>query len=1420
METLSRLTKLYSDTKTSCDAVVEKDIKDTQPETNALHRKFRIQKDRLITWGVDWSDNAHGKQGDIDESVEQAGLTETVTSVLGTIKEILDEAERMQTGTLPGKTLSGEKRQPASDAPAWAAADRSRYKDLIKDLTTSIDILYDLSRTRREQRGTSRNPSPHPKAGADTPRASASAPVYLSPGYSASDLTLVNPATFPLNAQAHHTARSNLPPKLDQADLLLPHEDPPPYESVGTSSIRVIGQLRVRHSSTNPWKTDGGRVTETPVLVEYAAFDPAYRATEVSPPTSRLERLLSILTKLSGSQSFHGTLKCLGYFEDAKQPRFGLVFELPTTVYSGPSDAHKTVDELRPATLLSVLQTGSKSLHNSNSATPPLEDRFRLAFTLALTFSKIHGDGFVHKDVNSSNILVFRKNSRRQSPNSRALQYSLRAPIICSFDLFSEFDLDPSSKMPTLDLYRHPQDPKFTGAKGALHGFQFDMYSLGLILLEIGLWQPVQDLWKPKYTLHDFKQRIEDVYIRRLASKCGTAYMQVVRDCFGAADGMEGLQEPSQVYNRVILRLQRCCMLDESEPGFDMSELRPDITPIQSSSPLKRKSVSQPQIATEVPSSPSYRSAKRWAFEKGSQALERTRSLSKPTAQRSPDLSLNRNPSQRSQIRKSISESLRMLSPRDEAEEPNWEQRDPLEESGTLIDTPPYSQDRSDVSSITKERVVTAASIIQRAWRASRADSNPSNPNLKGYKDKITLIQKAWRESKQKRSNTIEALLTEGIRHWPHVGYPTPEPEVMRSITANTDRITSSIQIETEIEPPRPKLRMYPATFPPHIVEEWHTNMLPRLERLIERVLKDSDETISIDLVAIGETQEKAKPTVFVTCSSVAKVKAILSRRFRFDENVFDLKVRRGKIRRSKASRSYRRTRPPHRSMMNTENYNGDIAVLNPYHQQKPLCGASIGAFNGEHLPPVSFGGVILVDDEPVGMTVHHLLDAPSDDEDDAEDEIASPYPADTFLSSAANNNTNNPWLMGMGAQPGLELTSDEPMGMWDLELSDDDDDMQSIDDGESFDFSDSEFDTDEEIDNLMSDSTFSRTTVGDIVGIQPGAGTNIKITQPAIDDVNQDFFPNEEDRDEEHLLSHELGHVHASSGIRRLRRDGIVHEIDWALLKLKEERLQPYNVCQGGRRFCLRGIEPDQQDIATKLKQPVDRRHYRSEEDEYPNGVASADSLGGMNVHCFGRTTGLQGGMINPAMSSVRIYKRKTFSRSWSVAGGFGVGGDSGAWIVQNDSHKVVGHVLAWCQRNHIAYLCPMEILLADIKRVLGARSIYLPGSAEHTLFGNSNKRPSKSPARANAGIEDVEASLQGLGIVDSAVDVRSTFGTAPPSGSSGGVWMHNPRLGFPPSNTPSSGESDKENLPTLRSRILRVKEGRDGKLEMAVVP
>jgi hypothetical protein len=350
--------------------------------------------------------------------------------------------------------------------------------------------------------------------------------------------------------------------------------------------------------------------------------------------------------------------------------------------------------------------------------------------------------------------------------------------------------------------------------------------------------------------------------------------------------------------------------------------------------------------------------------------------------------------------------------------------------------------------------------------------------------------------------------------------------------------------------------------------------------------------------------------------------------------------------------------------MQNTENFNADAAVVNPYHQHRPMCGASIGAYHGQHLPPVSLGGIILVDGKPYGLTVHHMLDAPSESGSDGEldtrdesteqgrekDEPESQAeklplkpsqaaePTDEKIEVKRHKTKNNAWL--------LDQPSGSDSAMWDLDMSDDASGDGSDGDAESFGSRYNAFDTDDEA--MEAGSEWSDTSIGDIPGIPPGQGEHIKVTQPAIDDVDEYFFPNEEDRDEDHLMAYKYGHVHASSGIRRWNRKGIVHEIDWALIEIDPDRLQPWNIVQGGQRFRLRKeLNPP------PIKEPVDRRRYTPEEDEYPMEVADADSLGELNVHCFGRTTGLQGGKINPKMSSVRIYHRETYSRSWTVAGG-----------------------------------------------------------------------------------------------------------------------------------------------------------------------
>lgn len=1306
-----QLTKLYTDTKNSCDIVAEPEKQESLPEINALHRKYRIQKDRLIAWGLEWSDNA--PQGDIDESVARAGLTETVSSVLETIKEILEEAERMQNSRSKATSdLSSPKNILRPTEEAWAASDRARYEDLAKDLTNSIDTLYDLSRSRRVLRHASFSSAvtgrtliepkdPH---------------IVFRGSWSNSETTLINPSTRATTGLSTFSSPPpvTLPPKLEASSLTLPEEEPPPYDSLGIpSASRLIGTYRQPHSSTNPWKTDGSKTLGLPVLVEYSTFDAAYSVTGVAPPLDRFEGLLTLLARFSADSQRLGTLNCLGYFEDSKQPRFGLVYELPNFVYSGPNDARKKPTELRPVTLLSLLQAASRLAQSGPSISPPLEDRFRLAFSLAQSFSKVRGENFVHKDVNSRNIILFQNGRFPNAINANKFShYALRQPKIVSFDVFSEYNVEPKSS-PALSIYRHPTDPQVSHESPHPYGPHFDMYGLSLILLEVGLWLPLADLFKSKYTLPDFKRRVEDIWIRKLAAKCGTTYMQVVRDCFSVADrivvGAESLQIALQVYERMLVRLQRCCLLDEEEPtqNADFLFARPKA--------LFGKNLDPSTAEAGLGYSTPLRAAKRQDPDNYYFEWEPRK---QPRMSSHPDILAFQSSLQALSEAETPPASLIMQSPpaeRDDA--PNSEIQRPQ-----FRNRNPGSVD--SISSLYKERMHQAATVIQRAWR-SRKD----RLNFKDYKNKVTLIQTTWRQRRESRARRGTGENNQSSQPTQDYGYPTPAPEsesLSEETVEDTLCVDSTLQIRVDEKIAKPRLRIHPGRFTPELTNEWHTSLLPRLERILERVLAESDETVSIDLVAIGETRETAKPSIFITCTSTSKVRAVLAKKFSFDRTALDLKVRKGKIRRSKLARS-KRINAPHRSQRNDEGE--DQAPLNPYHQQRPLCGASIGAYNGEqHLPPVSYGGVVLVDNEPYGMSVHHLLDAPSeDDESDFEDEID---PLETTRSSALPR--GNTWLAGIGTGPAVSLSEDN---RYSYEISDDEDlsDSEIGYDSRDFDYSDGE----------ESGSDVDPVNAGDIEGVQPGDGEDFKITQPAIDDVDKDFFPDPEYRDEDHLDSHELGHIHASSGIRRWNRNGIVHEIDWALLKLKEDRIQPYNLIQGGKKFYKAGAVDS--DMCPKLVEPVCRRNYQPEEDEYPRTVARTDELGALKVHCFGRTSGLKGGIVGDVLSSVRIYRRKTFSRSWHVEGGFGgklgpdlltyrsmkltlheVGGDSGAWVVDDMEGRVCGHVLAWCGRNRIAYICPMEVLLEDIKRTLGAKEVYLPGSDEAQAMEEARERQS----------------------------------------------------------------------------------------------
>jgi hypothetical protein len=393
---------------------------------------------------------------------------------------------------------------------------------------------------------------------------------------------------------------------------------------------------------------------------------------------------------------------------------------------------------------------------------------------------------------------------------------------------------------------------------------------------------------------------------------------------------------------------------------------------------------------------------------------------------------------------------------------------------------------------------------------------------------------------------------------------------------------TAPVQPTPTAKSSKPKLRTYPAIrISQEHLDYWHTGLMPHINHVLRGFYKKYPESVEISLESIGESATTTKPTILVICTSVNKVRSILKKYLIYDKSTYGLKVCRGKVVRSR-----------HQGVKRSMAANTDVKPANGEHQERPSNGASIGAYVGErHLPPVSFGGLIMVDDKPYGMTVHHMLDDPSDAEDDVD--TAAP-----IMRSSAHFD-----LPDLTHSESSFYSSGDEEFMY--ELSDYDSDASS--------------DAGSDVSDLESEQEDSEDGMepGDIKGIPRGCGEEYLITQPAIDDVDDDFYPSEETRDEDHLDSFQLGEVYASSGIRRRVENDIVHEIDWALFDFESHRRPDKNQIEG-QPFC-------------------------AAKSTYPLTVAPTSDLSDLQVHCMARTSGLQSGRILPGMVIVKIFGRQT---------------------------------------------------------------------------------------------------------------------------------------------------------------------------------
>ncbi|KAJ5908340.1 hypothetical protein N7495_001022 [Penicillium taxi] len=301
--------------------------------------------------------------------------------------------------------------------------------------------------------------------------------------------------------------------------------------------------------------------SEEQVIVEYHEYENMLKRDDLEPDEiEELKEPIRNLAWLLQSTSFSTksphcldqpkiyALECLGFIDQPTQQRSVFLYQLPPSE-SAPSASLTTLH----AFINAVDSVSKRPLKR-----PSLNDRFSMAYSLSLTISNVHASAWVHKNIWSRGILLFLETSSGAITSGvyehRLSKYTMGSKIISYLsdwgyarsiqqgtDMRSDFEVEPN-------FYRHPsRQGRPTQQFSRLH----DIYALGVILLEIGLWGTISRLMavkikeaessgrlpKPKKVVEEFL----NIATQGLPKEMGMGYTNAVLSCLkGEFRGTDG----------------------------------------------------------------------------------------------------------------------------------------------------------------------------------------------------------------------------------------------------------------------------------------------------------------------------------------------------------------------------------------------------------------------------------------------------------------------------------------------------------------------------------------------------------------------------------------------------------------------------------------------------------------------------------------------------------------------------------------------------------------------------------------------------------------------------------------------------------------------------------------------------------------
>lgn len=239
-----------------------------------------------------------------------------------------------------------------------------------------------------------------------------------------------------------------------------------------------------------------------------------------------MAKLATLLRDKQKPEEF-GVPNCLGYIHDADRLRFGFVFQ--------------GAGNFPPPRLLDMIASSTRPK-------PSLTTRLQIAQALATSIWHLHATNWLHKGLRSENVVF---------------PFRLPAPpYLAGFDYSRPATADEAPERRARnryhDLYRHPLT-QFDVPREGRDGFKklYDIYSLGVVLYEIGMWKPVHAILGIDATGDIGFEEIENAQKRLLSEEClmglaadvGDAYMATVASCLSGDFGFDSFDGQSDQGN-------------------------------------------------------------------------------------------------------------------------------------------------------------------------------------------------------------------------------------------------------------------------------------------------------------------------------------------------------------------------------------------------------------------------------------------------------------------------------------------------------------------------------------------------------------------------------------------------------------------------------------------------------------------------------------------------------------------------------------------------------------------------------------------------------------------------------------------------------------------------------------------------------